>query len=196
MKRRYIPYLMIWVILPSFLFVGCRPTATEEVHTLIQPMKTVKPIPTETPIPIPSETLEPTSIPLIDKDVDFEVRFTGDDCLASGPSQVTAGEYTFKFIQSNELMGELWLANLDEGKTIQDLRDGQSEPFEWYPKPTWAEYGTKISYEYETVNDIRVIISTWSLERIGEHIIYCHVRTPEKKLWFVAPIIVVAGNSE
>ena len=190
MKRQYIPNLMIWVILLSFLFAGCRPQASDEIHTLIEPMNTVEPILTETPIPIPSDTLEPTSIPLIDKEVDFEVRFTGDDCLASGPSQVTAGEYTFKFIQSNELMGELWLANLDEGKTIQDLHDGQTEPLQWYPKPTWAEYGIKISYEYETVNDIRVIISTWSLERIGEHVIYCHVRTPVKKLWFVVPITV------
>ena len=166
MNRQQFFHQLKWTLLFLFLFTGCG---------------------------APSE---PTSIPLIDKEVDFEVRFTGDDCLVSGPSQVTAGEYTFKFIQSKELKGELWLSNLEEGKTLQDLLDGQSEPSEWYPKPSWADYDKKISFEYETVNDIRVIISTWSLEKVGVHTILCYLDIPEKKIWHIWSIDVVEADSE
>jgi len=183
------------LIIVFFLIVlgGC---SQSQVPTLVKPSETAIQIPTETPIPIPSETLEPTTIPLIDKEVDFEVRFTGDSCLVSGVSEVSAGEYTFKFIQSNDLKGELWLLNLEEGKTIQDIHDGQSEPSEWYPKPNWIDYDKRISFEYETVNNIRVIISRWSLDKVGEHIISCYVGTPEKKMWFTWSINVANGGSE
>jgi len=126
--------------------------------------------------------------PLLEKDTDFDVIFYGDGCQVTGPSEVSAGEDTFKFIQNSDLKGELWLISLDEGKTIQDLLDGQSEPGEWYPKPAWADYDKKGGFEYETVEGTRVIISTWELNKTGEHVIDCYVSEPQQKIWHAAPV--------
>ena len=139
---------------------------------------------------------EPTSIPLLEKEADFEIKYSGDDCKVTGPTKVSAGEHTFKFIQSSDLKGELYLIYLRDGKTFQDLLDGQSEPGEWYQRPSWYDYDTRVSFEYETVEDNRVIIATIKLDKVGEHAIICIVRLPQKQFWLVAPVTVEEISSE
>jgi hypothetical protein len=46
------------------------------------------------------------------------------------------GDYAFTIIDESDWKGELWLINLNEGKTLQDMLDLQSEPGEWYEKPS------------------------------------------------------------
>lgn len=125
-----------------------------------------------------------------DPKIEFVVTFDGNGCVAEGPSEVLPGEYGFKFIDTSEVKGELWLLFLNKGKTIQDELDKQSEPGEWYPKPAWVHYGSKVSSESEETDEGRVEISVWKLNEIREYTIMCYVGSPQK-LWFVAPIYVV-----
>jgi hypothetical protein len=58
----------------------------------------------------------------------IEVTFDGNDCIVSGPSELPPGEVITRFIDMTDLNAELWMVNLDEGKTFQDQLDLQSEP--------------------------------------------------------------------
>ncbi len=137
----------------------------------------------------------PTSEPLPETVAEFEVTFDGNDCTVTGPTELPAGEHTFIFIDRSDMRGELWLIYLEDGKTIQDHLDLQSEPGEWYPKPSWVHYDSRVSSESEELEGRRVDSSTWKLDRVGEHTILCYVASPQK-LWFVAPLIVVEAPSE
>ena len=99
------------------------------------------------------------------------------------------------FNDLTDMRGSLWLSNLDDGKTFQDNLEGQSEPGEWYPKPSWAHYDKQSFRKSEYLEDRRVDTSTWILDKVGEHTIYCYVAAPHQ-LWFAAPIIIVEALSE
>jgi hypothetical protein len=173
-------------MLVGLLLVGCG-----------APAATPTPIPpTDTPTLVPpADTPTPTSDPLPEIIAEFEVTFDGNGCTVTGPTELPAGEHTFVFIDRSDIMrGELWLVNLDDGKTFQDHLDGQSEPGEWYQKPSWAHYDFGFT-KSEYLEDRRVDTSTWKLDKVGEHTSYCYVNSPPK-LWVAAPIIVVEALSE
>ena len=107
-----------------------------------------------------------------------------------------AGEVTTHFIDRSDMRGELWLVYLDEGKTFQDHLDLQSEPGEWYPKPPWVHYDSRVANESQESNGVRVDIETWNLDKVGEHTILCYVSSPPQMLWFAAPLMVVEPPSE
>ncbi len=179
MNHRQISRALLWTLFILFLFVGCSAPAT--------------------PAPIqPTETSSPTTESVPEIVAEFEITFDGKDCTATGPTEVPAGKHTFSFIDISDMSGELVLVNLDEGKTIQDLLDGQSEPSEWYEKPPWAHYDANYTYKSQESNGKRVSIETWLLDKVGEHTILCYVgsgRQPQM-LWVVAPIFVVEAPSE
>ena len=119
-----------------------------------------------------------------------KVVFDGNGCTVTGPIELPTGEHTTVFIDQTELNAELWLINLDEGKTLQDLLDGQSEPGEWYPKPSWAHYDQRTSIEEEVSDEGRVVRTTWNLEQVGEHNIACYVPVPQR-IWLYGPLWVL-----
>ena len=175
MNHQQISRQLLWSLFILFLFVGCSAPAT--------------------PTPIqPTETSSPTPVPEIV--AEFEITFDGKDCTVKGPTEVQAGKHTFSFFDiSDDMRGELWLVNLDEGKTIQDELDLQSEPGEWHEKPSWVHYDARDSYKSQESNGKRISFETWRLDKVGEHIILCYVVNPQM-LWFAAPIIVVEAPSE
>jgi hypothetical protein len=126
---------------------------------------------------------------------DFEVTFDGEDCLVSGPDELPPGDHTFKFIDKSGFGGELWLVYLKEDKTFQDHLDLQSEPGEWYPKPPWVSYDSRVSGESEESDGMRVDTEIWRLDRIGEHTLLCYVPSPAM-LWFAAPLMIVDTPSK
>jgi len=130
-----------------------------------------------------------------DTSAKIEVAFDGKDCTVTGPSELPPGEHTFTFIDQSEWEGELWLVYLDEGKTIQDQLDLQSEPGEWHPKPSWVHYDSNVSRESKEKGDVRIDTETWRLNRVGEHNILCYVDTPQL-IWFAAPLMIVENPSE
>ncbi len=134
----------------------------------------------------PKETSLQTPVPTIE----FVVTFDGNGCVAEGPSEVLPGKYGFKFIDKSDVKGELWLLYVDSEKSFQDLLDEQSEPGEWYAKPSWCHYGSKISGESEETDGGKVEIAVWDLRWVKEYAIMCYVDSP-RNLWFVAPINVV-----
>ena len=83
----------------------------------------------------------------------------------------------------------------DDGKTFQDHLDGQSEPGQWYPKPSWVDYDSIVSRESEELGGKRVDKDVWELNRVGEHTILCYVKDPTH-LWFAAPLMIVESPSE
>jgi hypothetical protein len=121
---------------------------------------------------------------------DFEVTFDGKTCTVSGPTELPVGEVTTKFIDLSDLGGELWLVYLKEGKTFQDHLDLQSEPGEWYPKPPWVSYDSRVTGESQESKGKRVDTETWKLDRVGEHTFLCYVPSPSM-LWFAAPLMIV-----
>jgi len=152
--------------------------------------------PAATPTPIqPTETSKPTSEPPPETVAEFEVTFDGNDCTVSGPTELQAGEHTFIFVDHADVRGELWLVYLEDGKTFQDHLDGQSEPGEWYPKPSWVQYDSRVARESQWSNGKRVDTETWDLFQVGEHTILCYVGFPQL-LWFAAPVMVVEPTSE
>jgi hypothetical protein len=173
----------LFTILLVTLLVGCsNPTTTPT-----QFPASATPVPTQVP---PTNTAKSTP-KLVDP---IQVTFTGIDCEVQSPNELPPGDYTFRFMDLSELSGELYLVNLNIGKTTQDLLDGQSEPGDWYPKPAWAHYDRQVAIETEQLEDRRVDISTWSLERVGEHTILCYVASPQM-LWMPGFINIVEPPS-
>ena len=121
----------------------------------------------------------------------IEVVFDGVDCIVSGPTELPSGEVTTRFVDQTDLNAELWLVNLDEGKTIQDQLDLQSEPGVWFPKPDWVHYDSRVANESQEQNGNRIDTETWDLSKVGEHNILCYVSSPEQLLWFAAPVYIV-----
>ena len=160
------------------------------------PVPTNTPIPTNTPTPSPpTVTSTPTDEPL--PEAEFEVVFDGKDCTVDGPTELPAGEHTFDFIDTSYFRGEVYLIYLQEGKTFQDNLDLQNEPGHWYPKPAWAYYDSRLdSSKRPESNGRRVTLTTWNLDRVGEHTIICYVGGSSQKLWFAAPLMITETPSE
>jgi hypothetical protein len=144
---------------------------------------TSQPIPTATSLP-PTLSSQP-----------IEVKFTGDDCTVTGPTELPAGKHTFTFIDESGMDAELWLLSLRDGKTTQDILDRQSEPGDWYPKPGWVSYDTRLSIESKESDGRRVDSYIWNLLKVGEHTISCYVPSPQM-MWFPAPLMIVEATSE
>jgi hypothetical protein len=150
-----------------------------------------------TPVPDPTDTTTPPiQIPPTQIPQPIEVAFDGNDCTVAGPTELPAGEHIFIFIDGGDRGAELYLLRLADYKNTQDLRDGQSEPGEWYPKPPWVYYDTKVSVDSQESNGRRVDTSTWRLDRIGEHTIACWVPSEPQMIWFPAALMIVEAISD
>ena len=180
--------IIVLFILIGIALVGCGISAA--APTPVPPTDAPSPTPIQ-----PTDTPSPTSEPLSETADGFEVTFDGNDCTVKGPNELPVGDHTFIFINRNDLTGELWLVNYDDGKTSQDMLDGQSEPGEWYPKPSWAHFDSRITSKWEELEGGFVTTSIWKLDRVGEHTIICYVRSPQK-IWFPASFMIIEATSE
>jgi len=141
---------------------------------LVTACTTTQPAPTDTSVP-------PTQTPKQDVIELGELTFDGNECTVSGPSEVPTGKYSIVFNDTSEQPGiQVNLLGLLEDKTIQDLIDIQSEPGEWYPKPSWAFYGLSLNYPLD---------KEWVLviDEEGEYVIYLWADSSEF-LWFCKQI--------
>jgi hypothetical protein len=112
-----------------------------------------------------------------------ELSFDGRECIVSGPAEVPTGEYRIVFNDTSEQPGlQLYVIGLDEGKTIQDLRDRQSEPGHYVPKADWAYYPPR---QWSAAD------KDWEhiLSEAGEYVIYV-VSESANFLWFCSQITV------
>jgi hypothetical protein len=188
MSRKRKSQMVPWAIILIFLLVGCgTPPAPP---TPIPPTDLPTSIPvTVTPQSTPSSTPEP--IP------EFEAIFEGNECIYSGPGELPIGDFTFVLFDQSDLKAELWLVHLTDGKTYQDLLDMQSAPGEWYPKPRWAVYGTRLPGTFESLesSEGRVDKTTWRFYLPGEYIVFCYVPSPQM-LFYAGPIMVGEAISE
>ena len=189
--------LKFWVlvILVVILLLGCSASDAEPDSL---PVTQAPPADTPTPVP-PTATTRPTPIlptaaPTADSSIMFVVTFDGEDCYVEGPTELAAGVYSFTFIDNSDMKAQLWIVHLDEGYTTQDLLDGQSEPGEWYPKPSWAAYDTMNSSKVDKSEGKSVRTSTWILDKLGEHTILCYVPSPQK-IWMPAGILIKDTDS-
>jgi hypothetical protein len=158
---------------------------------LVTSCATSQSIPTHTSIPPTYTSLPPTQLPPV-----IEVTFDGTDCTVTGPTELPAGEHTFIFIDRFDRKAVLWLVNLDDGKTTQDLLDRQSEPGEAFPRPSWIHDDTQKSIESEELEGRRVDTSTWRLDIVGEHTIVCYVHSIPRIIWYPSPLWIVEAPSE
>jgi len=180
--------IIVLFILIGIGLVGCGISAA--APTPVPLTDTPSPTPTQ-----PTDTPSPTSEPLSETADGFEVTFDGNDCTAKGPNELPVGDHAFIFIDRSDVRVQLELLNLDDGKTTQDLLDRQSEPGEWYPKPIWAHYDSRITSKWEELEGGNVITSTWKLDRVGEHTVACYVGSLPK-IWFPASFMIVEATSE
>ncbi|MFC1527493.1 hypothetical protein ACFL5D_01955 [Candidatus Neomarinimicrobiota bacterium] len=111
------------------------------------------------------------------------VTFDGKKCTMSGPSVLLIGEHSFILNDKSDKKVDLWIGRLLEGKTVQDLYDGQGEPSVWFPKPNWFYYTQQIGTEW--INDNGGEVWTYSLKEEAEYVIYVGIYQKDKKnLWF------------
>ena len=134
------------------------------------------------PSPTPTPTATPTPI---------VVTFDGNECTVSGPTELPTGEHSFlvKDLSGQRLL--LYVSRLVDGKTFQDMLDLQSEPGEYYSKPSWVIYPGRTSERIAEGEDL----FTFSLDKEGEHAIYLFGDWP-LSLWFCAPLKVMEAPSE
>ena len=125
----------------------------------------------------------------------IEARFDGEDCVVTSPAELAPGDYEATLIDLTDLKAELWIVYLEDGYTIQDHLDGQSEPGVWYPKPSWIYYDNRLTWNAHDSNGERTETSTWKLDRVGEHNIVCWVPNPQM-LWVEAALMIVEAPTE
>ena len=80
----------------------------------------------------------------------FEVTVDENGCTYSGPTELTPGEYSIVLKNLSEKNQLMYLNRYKDGYTYQDFLALQSEPGEYIPKPTWADYPKMLS---DTVSD-------------------------------------------
>lgn len=68
-----------------------------------------------------------------------QLTFTGSDCVNEGPAEATAGIVTFDYVNDSDGGANVFVALLDEGKTVQDVIDALG------PEPSLGLGGVSLS---------------------------------------------------
>jgi hypothetical protein len=123
---------------------------------------------------------------------EIEVSFYGDSCDTTAPEELPVGEYEFILKDlSGELPSELYVARITGGHSYQELLDPQETPGQYYTKPDWLIYASKIRrFGSEVPKDGKYYTIT---VEAGEHAIYIATTLPKGgwELWFCTPVLVV-----
>ena len=148
----------------------------------------VQPIETSTSSPLtPTNTSGPPTPTLVAELILFgEVTFDGTECTVNGPSEVPRGVYYFIFNDESDKNLEIWLNQILEGKTFEDLVDWQEEPGVYLPPPTWIIH-PKRTYSFEAETSI------FYLDQVGD---YAILVGSLQNLYFCEPFRVVEAGSD
>jgi len=175
------------------------PTPTPTSTSLPTPTPTSTSLPTPTPLPPtptpmpPTPTLLPgTPTPVPPTPTPIVVTFDGNDCTVTGPTELPTGEHSFLLKDLSGQRQVLYVSHLLDGKTFQDMLDLQSEPGEWYPKPSWVIHPGRRPTERIAEGEH---LYTFVLNKEGEHSIELYASSP-RSLWFCAPLKVMEAPSE
>ena len=164
--------------------------------TTTQPAPTSTPLPPTEPPTTPLPETTNTSIPPTQIPQPIEVTYDGFGCTVTGPTEVPAGLLTTFFIDQSDMNTNvnLWLVNLDDGKTTQDMINQQPEPGVWWPKASWVHHDGRRSSKAVESEDGRVVSTTWLLTKVGEHTLICMWQP--QIIWIAGPLMVVEAPSE
>jgi hypothetical protein len=144
--------------------------------------------PTLTPLP-PTETSGPPTPTLITEPIHFgEVTFGGDGCTVEGPEEISRGIYYFSLIDESDIRHKLWINQLLDEKTFNDLLDWQEEPGVYRKAPPWIDH-PRYSFSFELEKIIHY------LDQVGNYAILLHSENPSS-LWFCGPFRVVEVKTE
>ncbi|TET35286.1 MAG: hypothetical protein E3J69_05375 [Anaerolineales bacterium] len=68
----------------------------------------------------------------------IEVTFDGKECTITGQTELLTGEQLFVYKNLSNMELDLWAGRFLDGHTAQEYFDLQSEPGEYYEKPSWV----------------------------------------------------------
>ena len=132
----------------------------------------------------PTETIALPTPTLVDEPILFgEVTFDGKECTVAGPEEVSRGLYYFILNDESDTNLQLWLNQILEGKTFEDLLDWQEEPGVYRPAPNWIEHPRSMYFK-----DVDTIVHY--LDQVGTYAILLGSYDPAS-LWFCEPFRVV-----
>jgi len=191
---------LIYPVTLLLLVTSCAPIQPSPTSTPFLPthLPTSTPIPTSTPTHIPP-TATPTSIPptapptptlgplpgLVPEGI--VITYTGKECTSSGPTELPPGEYTFVLRYKTNEGHMVYVGNLIEGKTFDEVVEKQAKPGRYLP-PFWSwieEADLSSVAKNESRNEKYF---TYALEE-GENVVFLYsYSTPG--LWLCAPIWV------
>ena len=75
-----------------------------------------------------------------DTSADVTVTFDGENCTVEAPETLDPGQNTFLFIDEADRSGEMWVRQLVDGATWDDVveyMEEQGGPGVYFPKPEW-----------------------------------------------------------
>jgi hypothetical protein len=125
----------------------------------------------------------------VDEPIFFgEVTFDGNKCTVEGSEVVTRGVYYFVLNDESDLNLQLWINQILDGKTFDDLLAWQDEPGVYLPPPPWIEHPqSRYSVEAETM--------VHYLDKVGLYATLVGGYNPSS-LWFCEPFQVVEVRAE
>ena len=128
-------------------------------------------------------------------DEGIEVTWDGNECTVSGPTELLMGNHSFALINLSDQEDDLWVINLLEGKTLQDLLDEQGEAGRWWPKPDWVSHSEQLGPPKIDANGREVW--TFVLDKEGDYVIVVGIDLPDaEKAWICPQSLVVEAPSE
>jgi hypothetical protein len=147
-----------------------------------------KSVPASTTVP-PTESSNAPTPTLMDDPILFgEVTFDGNECTVAGPLEVPRGYYYFILNDMSDKNLQLWVNQILEGKTFEDLLDWQPEPGEYVPPPKWIEHPST-TYSVDAGTMVHV------LDQVGVYTTLVGGYNPSS-LWFCEPFRVVEADSD
>jgi hypothetical protein len=103
------------------------------------------------------------------------------------------GEHSFVLIDLSEQNQEMYIARYLGGKTFQDLLELQSEPGEYFAKPSWAVHPRQLGRPLD--DSIGGKVYTFLFDVEGEYGIALGRNKP-LSLWACGPLRVIEAPSE
>ena len=107
---------------------------------LLAACSTARSEPSPVSIP-PTETGETPSPKPEDEPILFGVvTFDGNECTVEGPEEISKGIYYFTLNDKSDKNIQLWVNQILEDKTFEDLLNWQDEPGVYRAPPDWIEH--------------------------------------------------------
>jgi hypothetical protein len=164
---------LICVVLLTGILMACTSSTPDAAPTSLPPTE-ISGLPTPT---------------LVDEPVLFgEVTFDGSECTVEGPDEVPRGVYYFILNDESDKKLQLWVNQILEGKTFEDLLGWQDEPGVYRPPPAWIEH-PRSTYSFDAETTVHY------LDQVGSYATLVGGYNPSS-LWFCEPFRVVEVGSE